>query len=62
MWEVRVKKKARMAPRFVSGHLAGSRATYNTRRRSVKDWRKKMSHVLNVWRRIGLWDSSQGVW
>lgn len=59
---MRVKKKARMAPRFLSDHLAGSQATYNTRRRAAKVWRKEMSHVLNVWRGVGLWNSRRGVW
>lgn len=56
MWGVRERKKARMAPRFLSGHLAGSGATYNTRRRAVGVWRKEMSEVLNMWRGMGLWE------
>lgn len=62
MWEVRVEKKARMAPRFLSGLLAGSRATDTARRRAAKGWRKETSHVLNVWRGVGLWDPSREVW
>lgn len=39
MREVRERKKARMAPTFLSRHWAGSKATYNTRRRLLRSGR-----------------------
>lgn len=56
MWEVSKRKKARMAPRFLSGCWADSRAIYNTRRRAAVH-RRKDSDILNMWRAMGLGES-----
>lgn len=56
MWEARERKKARMAPRFLSGCWADSRAIYNTRRRAAVH-RRKDSDILNMWRAMGLGES-----
>lgn len=56
MWEARERKKARMAPRFLSGCWADSRAIYNTRRRAAVHQRKE-SDIVNMWRAMGLGES-----